>query len=119
VDDRFALVTWANFTDRGQTRNIEAGVLVEDRAFASALAAQWRGLIESGLVHAHPVGRTVRADHRLHEIIRHHAGGAVIVVQVVGARAGDPGAVPGHGPLGPERPALPSRGGASYCGAMR
>lgn len=56
VDDRWALVTSANFTDRGQTRNIEAGVLVEDRAFATALAAQWRGLVDTGLVRAHRVG---------------------------------------------------------------
>jgi len=56
VDDRWALVTSANFTDRGQTRNIEAGVLVEDRAFATALAAQWRGLIDTGLVRAHSAG---------------------------------------------------------------
>lgn len=56
VDDRWALVTSANFTDRGQTRNLEAGVLVEDRAFATALAAQWRGLVDTGLVRAHSDG---------------------------------------------------------------
>lgn len=50
VDDRKALVTSANFTDRGQTRNIEAGVLIEDPGFASRLAGQWRGLVEAGLV---------------------------------------------------------------------
>jgi phosphatidylserine/phosphatidylglycerophosphate/cardiolipin synthase-like enzyme len=52
VDDRWALVTSANFTDRGQTRNIEAGVLIEDFGFAVALARQWRGLVEEGLVTA-------------------------------------------------------------------
>jgi phosphatidylserine/phosphatidylglycerophosphate/cardiolipin synthase-like enzyme len=43
-------VTSANFTDRGQTRNIEMGVLVDDPGLASRLVHQWRGLIESGLV---------------------------------------------------------------------
>jgi hypothetical protein len=50
VDDKKALVTSANFTDRGQTRNIEAGVLIEDPGFASRLAGQWRGLVEANLV---------------------------------------------------------------------
>jgi phosphatidylserine/phosphatidylglycerophosphate/cardiolipin synthase-like enzyme len=50
VDDARALVTSANFTERGQTRNIEAGVLIEDAAFAGELAAQWRLLIAAGLV---------------------------------------------------------------------
>jgi phosphatidylserine/phosphatidylglycerophosphate/cardiolipin synthase-like enzyme len=50
VDETRALVTSANFTDRGQTRNIEMGVLVDDPVLASRLVHQWRGLIESGLV---------------------------------------------------------------------
>jgi phosphatidylserine/phosphatidylglycerophosphate/cardiolipin synthase-like enzyme len=50
VDDERALITSANFTERGQTRNIEAGVLIEDRAFAEELGAQWRLLIAAGLV---------------------------------------------------------------------
>jgi len=50
VDEARALVTSANFTDRGQTRNIEMGVLVDDPGLASRLVHQWRGLIESGLV---------------------------------------------------------------------
>ena len=50
VRDRKALVTSANFTDRGQTRNIELGVLIEDPTFASRLAGQWRGLVDAGLV---------------------------------------------------------------------
>jgi len=54
VDDREALVTSANFTDRGQTRNIEVGVLIEDSRFASRLAGQWRGLVETGLVEKTP-----------------------------------------------------------------
>jgi phosphatidylserine/phosphatidylglycerophosphate/cardiolipin synthase-like enzyme len=50
VDDEHAFVTSANFTDRGQTRNIEAGVLVEDRAFSAELGAQWRQLVSEKLV---------------------------------------------------------------------
>src|SRR3990172_9528433 len=50
VDESRALVTSANFTDRGQTRNIEMGVLVDDPGLATRLVHQWRGLIESGLV---------------------------------------------------------------------
>jgi phosphatidylserine/phosphatidylglycerophosphate/cardiolipin synthase-like enzyme len=51
VDDERTLITSANFTDRGQTRNIEAGVLIEDRAFAEELGAQWRQMITARLVH--------------------------------------------------------------------
>jgi phosphatidylserine/phosphatidylglycerophosphate/cardiolipin synthase-like enzyme len=50
VDDERALITSANFTDRGQTRNIEAGVLLEGAAFAGELAGQWRQLVSEGLV---------------------------------------------------------------------
>jgi phosphatidylserine/phosphatidylglycerophosphate/cardiolipin synthase-like enzyme len=50
VDDKRSLITSANFTDRGQTRNIEAGVLIEDAAFAAELAGQWRQLVSEGLV---------------------------------------------------------------------
>jgi phosphatidylserine/phosphatidylglycerophosphate/cardiolipin synthase-like enzyme len=50
IDDAWAFVTSANFTDRGHTRNLEVGVCIEDRAFSSQLAAQWRGLIARGLV---------------------------------------------------------------------
>ena len=50
VDDQMAFVTSANFTDRGQTRNIEVGVCIEDRVFAEQLASQWRGLVSRALV---------------------------------------------------------------------
>ena len=50
VDDERALITSANFTERGHERNIETGVLVEDRAFAEELAGQWRQLISEGIV---------------------------------------------------------------------
>lgn len=51
VDEERTLITSANFTERGQTRNIEAGVLIEDRGFAEELGAQWRQLIAARLVH--------------------------------------------------------------------
>lgn len=50
VDDARAFITSANFTDRGQTRNLEVGVLIEDRTFAERLAGQWRALVARGLV---------------------------------------------------------------------
>jgi hypothetical protein len=53
IDDEIALVTSANFTDRGQTRNTELGVRIEDPSFASQVAAQWRGLIAEGVVKKH------------------------------------------------------------------
>lgn len=45
VDSHTTLVTSANFTERGQNRNIEVGALVEDKTFAKRLAAQWYGLV--------------------------------------------------------------------------
>lgn len=48
VDDARALVTSANFTERGQERNIEVGVLIDDAGFASELSAQWRLLVAAG-----------------------------------------------------------------------
>jgi phosphatidylserine/phosphatidylglycerophosphate/cardiolipin synthase-like enzyme len=53
VDGRLALVSSANFTTRGQERNIETGVLIDDRVFASQLERQWLGLIEGGLVYGY------------------------------------------------------------------
>ncbi len=50
VDERWSLVTSANFTERAHSRNIEAGVLIDDPGFATALAGQWRGLVDEGLV---------------------------------------------------------------------
>jgi phosphatidylserine/phosphatidylglycerophosphate/cardiolipin synthase-like enzyme len=50
VDDERSFITSANFTDRGQTRNVEAGVLVEDRAFSGQLSAQWRQLVSEKLM---------------------------------------------------------------------
>jgi phosphatidylserine/phosphatidylglycerophosphate/cardiolipin synthase-like enzyme len=44
------LIGSANFTDRGQTRNIEIGVLIEDEQFAKQVLTQWQGLIGAGLI---------------------------------------------------------------------
>jgi phosphatidylserine/phosphatidylglycerophosphate/cardiolipin synthase-like enzyme len=49
VDGVKAFVSSANFTQRGQERNIEVGVLIEDPSFASYLAGQWLGLIDAGI----------------------------------------------------------------------
>ena len=48
VDCERALTTSANCTDRGQTRNIEAGVLIHDKGYAEALERQWTNLVQSG-----------------------------------------------------------------------
>jgi hypothetical protein len=50
VDGERAFVSSANFTARGQERNIEVGVLLHDAAFASQLERQWMSLIEADLV---------------------------------------------------------------------
>jgi phosphatidylserine/phosphatidylglycerophosphate/cardiolipin synthase-like enzyme len=50
VDERMTLIGSANFTERGQERNIETGVLIEDEGFAERMVGQWRRLIEGGLV---------------------------------------------------------------------
>ena len=50
VDARITLIGSANFTDRGQTRNIEVGVLIDDAAFARQVALQWQGLVNQKLV---------------------------------------------------------------------
>lgn len=50
IDHEYALITSANFTDRGQTRNIEAGVAIEDHGFAASLERQWLNLVDAGVV---------------------------------------------------------------------
>ena len=50
VDARRAFVSSANFTQRGQERNLEVGVLLDSAPFAHHLAAQWLGLVSAGLV---------------------------------------------------------------------
>lgn len=41
------LITSANFTDRGQTRNVELGVVIEDPDFGARVVAQWRALLDA------------------------------------------------------------------------
>jgi len=48
VDGEHTLIGSANFTDRAQTRNVEAGALISDRRFASRLIDQFQGLISAG-----------------------------------------------------------------------
>jgi len=50
IDHDYTLITSANFTDRGQTRNIEAGVAIADRAFATSLERQWWNLVDAEVV---------------------------------------------------------------------
>ena len=49
VDDHWALITSANFTDRGHDRNIEVGVLVDDPSFGRSLAGQWLAALAAGV----------------------------------------------------------------------
>lgn len=50
VDGARALVTSANLTEAAHGRNIEAGVLLDDPAFARVLEAQLMGLVDRGYV---------------------------------------------------------------------
>jgi phosphatidylserine/phosphatidylglycerophosphate/cardiolipin synthase-like enzyme len=43
IDGRWVFITSANFTDRGQTRNIEVGVVLDDGHLAGVLEAQFVG----------------------------------------------------------------------------
>jgi phosphatidylserine/phosphatidylglycerophosphate/cardiolipin synthase-like enzyme len=54
VDARFAYVGSANFTEAAQERNIEAGALVEDEAFARGLVGQFEALVVAGLLRRLP-----------------------------------------------------------------
>jgi phosphatidylserine/phosphatidylglycerophosphate/cardiolipin synthase-like enzyme len=49
VDEARSLVTSANFTDRGQTRNVEVGALIDDPGFGSALVRQWDLAVAAGI----------------------------------------------------------------------
>jgi len=48
VDERWAFVTSANFTEAAQERNIEAGVLLDHPKLAGALAGRFRALRDAG-----------------------------------------------------------------------
>lgn len=52
TDERVALLGSANFTDRGQSRNIEVGARIEDAGFAQALVAQFRAATSAGVFRA-------------------------------------------------------------------
>jgi phosphatidylserine/phosphatidylglycerophosphate/cardiolipin synthase-like enzyme len=49
VDDRWAFVTSANFTEAAQKRNIEAGIVLDHPRIAQALVARFEALRESGV----------------------------------------------------------------------
>jgi phosphatidylserine/phosphatidylglycerophosphate/cardiolipin synthase-like enzyme len=48
IDGREALITSANFTWRGQYRNVELGVRIQEAAFAKRVEAQFSRLVMSG-----------------------------------------------------------------------
>jgi phosphatidylserine/phosphatidylglycerophosphate/cardiolipin synthase-like enzyme len=50
VDERFTLVTSANFTEAAHRRNIEAGALIDDPAYARAMRAQFEDLIQHNIL---------------------------------------------------------------------
>ena len=50
VDDRWAFITSANFTEAAQERNIEAGVLIEDVVLAGTLSGQFLTLSRVGVL---------------------------------------------------------------------
>lgn len=56
VDEQRVLIGSANFTQRGQQRNIEAGVLLHDAAFAKQLVTQLQSLIDGGYVNRYGSG---------------------------------------------------------------
>ncbi|MCC7541103.1 MAG: phospholipase [Deltaproteobacteria bacterium] len=57
VDERWAFVTSANFTEAAQERNIEAGVLLDHPRIAEALAGRFRALQEAGKLRRMVSGR--------------------------------------------------------------
>jgi phosphatidylserine/phosphatidylglycerophosphate/cardiolipin synthase-like enzyme len=48
VDEATTLITSANFTARGQSRNIETGVLIHDKHLALQMVGQWKGILAAG-----------------------------------------------------------------------
>jgi len=53
VDETTTLITSANFTDRGQSRNIEVGVLLQGSSIARQMIAQWRAAARGGFFKRH------------------------------------------------------------------
>jgi len=59
VDDKRSFVTSANLTEAAQSRNIEAGALLHDPAFAKNLRLQFEALINRKLVLPIPLGPSI------------------------------------------------------------
>ena len=55
IDQRWTLLTSANFTEAAHERNIEAGLLVEDPHLAQRVARQFDLLVESGALQRVPL----------------------------------------------------------------
>lgn len=49
MDERIAIVGSANFTERGQERNVEVGARIDDAGFARALVGQFRVATNAGV----------------------------------------------------------------------
>ena len=53
VDETTTLITSANFTDRGQSRNIEVGVLLQGSRLAKQMITQFRAAARGGFFKNH------------------------------------------------------------------
>lgn len=54
VDDRWTLLTSANFTEAAQERNIEEGVVLDDRRTSERVRRHFEGLVEGGMLRRLP-----------------------------------------------------------------
>jgi phosphatidylserine/phosphatidylglycerophosphate/cardiolipin synthase-like enzyme len=54
VDGTRCFVSSANFTQSGQARNIEVGVLIEDRNLAASIQDQFESLVTQGILRRVP-----------------------------------------------------------------
>ena len=54
IDSEKCFVSSANFTESGQARNIEVGVLVEDRNLAASIHQQFESLVANGVLRGIP-----------------------------------------------------------------
>lgn len=54
IDGEKCFVSSANFTESGQARNIEVGVLVEDRNLAASIHQQFESLVANGILRGIP-----------------------------------------------------------------
>lgn len=60
VDSRVAFITSANLSEAAHERNLEAGVIIRDPAFASSLRQRFSALYTQG--HLYPLGESTEAD---------------------------------------------------------